>query len=351
MHRKTFQRDLWREKIIELSVYAKLDRTLFECPDNIFIDAEQNLHMNFRMGKANLAVMKGHMSEDELINAVKQLETQLTWLHTNGIMHGDIKLENVMVFPEGKVCLIDFGLSIFVQHFTVMHNPKFFATITHRPPELLLSQNEVEPIKPSADVFSFGVMLLQLFAEYTDIYDVKRQSDPRYLYELWSHFQMPKTSTSNKLATFLAPKIRACLQMNPKRRPIFQDEKLQLVTSTLSEPQDFEHNLALRRDTSMKYLNKLTWPEPKEQHIEAVMDIYSTLGARLRPDNPHVEFALLTIATTIISPHYDCKSLWKNEHTYPGFIPTVHDCFQKLHYDLYQHEMTVRYEGEEDEDD
>jgi serine/threonine protein kinase len=42
---------------------------------------------------------------------VLTLEETLQALHRRGVSHGDVKPENVIVTPEGKVVLVDFGLA------------------------------------------------------------------------------------------------------------------------------------------------------------------------------------------------------------------------------------------------
>ena len=38
----------------------------------------------------------------------------LRYLHSNNIMHRDLKLENLMIRSDGYLCLIDFGLAKFL---------------------------------------------------------------------------------------------------------------------------------------------------------------------------------------------------------------------------------------------
>lgn len=53
---------------------------------------------------------------EDFVDVIRQITSNLQTLHQNGIVHGDIKPENIMCFPKeaGSVtewCLIDFGLS------------------------------------------------------------------------------------------------------------------------------------------------------------------------------------------------------------------------------------------------
>ncbi len=56
---------------------------------------------------------KGKMPEDEVIKYARQLGDALIYLHNSNppVIHGDIKPDNIMITPEGNVCLIDFNIS------------------------------------------------------------------------------------------------------------------------------------------------------------------------------------------------------------------------------------------------
>ncbi len=51
-------------------------------------------------------------SEEQLIFWIKQLCEVLSYLHSKGVIHCDIKPANIMITEEGNVCLIDFNISL-----------------------------------------------------------------------------------------------------------------------------------------------------------------------------------------------------------------------------------------------
>ncbi len=56
------------------------------------------------------------ISEVILLNWFKYLAILLSYIHDKGVIHGDIKPENIMFTKEGKLKLIDFGISFSEQH-------------------------------------------------------------------------------------------------------------------------------------------------------------------------------------------------------------------------------------------
>lgn len=80
-----------------------------ECPEGVFTV------MDYIPGKSLQQMLKeGHpFTEKEVLKYAGQLSEALSYLHSQNppIVHGDIKPDNIMITPEGNVCLIDFNIS------------------------------------------------------------------------------------------------------------------------------------------------------------------------------------------------------------------------------------------------
>ena len=98
-----------------------------------------------------------------------QIAEALYAAHSEGVIHGDVKPENVMVLSNGQVKLLDFGIA---RQFTVTTSrirlqsekildrtrPSFAATLAYTAPEALRSSR----IDHRADLYSLGVLLFEL---------------------------------------------------------------------------------------------------------------------------------------------------------------------------------------------
>ncbi len=95
--------------------------------------------------------------EARLRAALKQLAQGIAYLHTAGKVHRDIKPSNILVTPEGRVVLVDFGLVTHVRPDRQSSQAAMVGTAEYMAPEQALSEN----IGPATDWYSMGVVLYE----------------------------------------------------------------------------------------------------------------------------------------------------------------------------------------------
>ena len=97
---------------------------------------------------------------EEIVKLTLQLCDVLGYLHSNGILHADIKPENIM-YNEGRVFLLDYGNA---RKLGENKLPRI-GTRCYAAPEAYVSDNLME----SSDVYSIGVVMLFLATGKKDI--------------------------------------------------------------------------------------------------------------------------------------------------------------------------------------
>lgn len=121
-------------------------------------------------------------SIEELTGIFKKLLISLKQIHEKGVIHCDIKKENIMIDKDGNPYFIDFGISGFIGEKTDKIVSWYF-----RPPELLDEDTEYEKT-PEVDIWALGCTFLYVlsgtvpFVKYGIFYDIKGHVYEKDLY-------------------------------------------------------------------------------------------------------------------------------------------------------------------------
>ena len=97
------------------------------------------------------------LSPAHIKNLAYQMLAGLHYLHSNFIIHRDMKPDNLMLACDGTLKFIDFGMvKSFGREIPFSQNQ---LTLQYRPPEILFGAKHYGP---SADIWSAGCVLAEL---------------------------------------------------------------------------------------------------------------------------------------------------------------------------------------------
>eukprot|EP00298_Acanthocystis_sp_HF-20_P010489 c18882_g2_i2.p1 GENE.c18882_g2_i2~~c18882_g2_i2.p1 ORF type:complete len:367 (+),score=151.56 c18882_g2_i2:2-1102(+) len=123
--------------------------------NRIFLVFEYCEHDLARM----LDFMKYHFTESEVKCLLYQLLEAIHHLHSNFIIHRDIKLSNLLFTNTGSLKLADFGLARTFSPYPQAYTPNV-VTLWYRAPELLLGDAKYTT---SLDMWSVGCIFAELY--------------------------------------------------------------------------------------------------------------------------------------------------------------------------------------------
>ncbi len=100
--------------------------------------------------------MKRRMSVEMSLNIIEQILEAVAYAHRRRIIHCDIKPENVILFPDGRVRLTDFGIAKVAQK-TIRGSGT--GTVGFMAPEQAMGKPSMK-----SDVFSSGLLMYRMLA-------------------------------------------------------------------------------------------------------------------------------------------------------------------------------------------
>ena len=102
----------------------------------------------------------GPLSLKDAISFALQLCSALAYAHEHGVIHRDVKPENVQILPGGFVKLTDFGIARLMGESPITQDGQVFGTPSYMSPEQVAGKS----LDARSDIFSLGVMLYEMVA-------------------------------------------------------------------------------------------------------------------------------------------------------------------------------------------
>ena len=110
--------------------------------------------MDLLQGKT-LAEGMGGLKTDEKLAILEAVAQAVAHAHAQGVIHRDLKPQNIMIEPDGRVVLTDFGLARIDGGEDLTRTGAVFGTPHYMAPE----QVQGKITTPAADVWALGVLL------------------------------------------------------------------------------------------------------------------------------------------------------------------------------------------------
>src|SRR4051794_39797762 len=159
---------------------------------------------------ASLLLRIGRLPADKAVETSRKLCAGLTAAHDRGVIHRDLKPQNIMINKRGEVVIMDFGLAAISDQLSGAEIRN--GTPAYMAPEQLKGA----AVTAKSDIYALGLVLYELFTG-------RRPYDAKNLQQLIDLQDSAHLTSMTSVAADIDPAvekiIRRCLDPEPARRP------------------------------------------------------------------------------------------------------------------------------------
>lgn len=133
---------------------------------SVFDYGEENgsayLVMELVPGEALSTILErdGALNADKTLDIVAQTASALQAAHAAGLVHRDIKPGNLLITPDGRVKITDFGIARIADQVPLTATGQVMGTVQYLSPE----QASGHPASPATDTYSLGIVAYECLA-------------------------------------------------------------------------------------------------------------------------------------------------------------------------------------------
>ena len=180
---------------------------------------------------------EGRLPLEQALDLGVQVAEALHYAHERGVVHRDIKPDNIIVQPDGQIKLADFGIARIKDSTATLQTQmgEMMGTPSYMSPEQVLGK----PVDGRADLFSFGVVLYELCTGKRPF--GREGATLATVFSAIVHETPPSASSAGGVPNSLSAVIMKCLKKSPDAR--FQTG-LELATALRGELSKHEKRAA-----------------------------------------------------------------------------------------------------------
>ncbi|XP_064015816.1 serine/threonine-protein kinase PAK 3-like [Pogoniulus pusillus] len=149
------------------------------------------------------------MHERQIAAVCRECLQGLAFLHSNQVIHRDIKSDNILLGMDGSVKLADFGLST---HTTPKKSRR--TSMVGTPYWMAPEVAREEPYGPKVDIWSLGITAIEMVEGEPPYFDQR----PHKAIKLIAQNRTPKLKNPGKHSLLLCDFLNCCLEVDENRR-------------------------------------------------------------------------------------------------------------------------------------
>lgn len=172
---------------------------------------------------------KGALSLKETLSYSEQILRALEHAHSMGIIHRDIKPQNIMLLENGRVKVADFGIAKLPNAETITMTDQAIGTVFYISPE----QASSKPIDPRSDLYSLGILMYEMI---TGKLPFTGDNPVAVALMQVTHQPQPPRELNPNIPVGLEQIIMRAIEKNPERRFQNANQMMRQIIQLKSNP-------------------------------------------------------------------------------------------------------------------
>ncbi|KAJ3230912.1 hypothetical protein HDU81_004145 [Chytriomyces hyalinus] len=163
-----------------------------------------------------MAQPSGHLGEREGCKFFAQLAAGVSYMHFMGIVHRDLKLENLLLGPDNNILISDFGFA----NTSSEHMATQCGSPSYAAPELV---SNADYVGVSVDIWSCGVILYGMLCGYLPYDDDPSNPDSENIQRLYQYIRTTVLTYPPYISNTVRHLMSIMLVPNPQNRAKMSD--------------------------------------------------------------------------------------------------------------------------------
>jgi serine/threonine protein kinase/tetratricopeptide (TPR) repeat protein len=176
-------------------------------------DGRKFITMDYIEGRdlKSILVERGKLPPDETVRIMRQICRGLEAAHAEGVVHRDLKPQNIMLDANGRVWVMDFGLARSMDLVGITRTGALMGTPDYMSPE----QARAEKVDARSDLFSLGIIFYEIL---TGVLPFRADTMMATLLKRVQEKAPPPNSLDPGIPQRLSDVVMKCLEVEVARR-------------------------------------------------------------------------------------------------------------------------------------
>ncbi len=158
-----------------------------------------------------LVAEKGKLSIEKIVSIIEQVCLALEAAHAEGVVHRDLKPQNIMVDKQDKVSVMDFGIARSLEFGGMTHTGALIGTPEYMSPE----QVQGDKVDARSDLFTLGIIFYELL---TGSMPYQADTVMGTMIKRTKERARPPAQVNQEIPQFVSDVVAKCLETEPQKR-------------------------------------------------------------------------------------------------------------------------------------